>query len=335
VYKKSKVVKFNVRGRKNINGSVKNRRGFSGYCATILKLKFTGGNGMAMGVKQAKIELILTMTLFGTIALIRRFIPLPSSLVAEARSFIGCAFLLLFAVLCGKKLDFSALKKNLVPLILGGAGLGLGWLLLFEAYRYTSVAVAILCNYLGPVLVIIGSVCFFDEKMNFGKFVCVCMAVTGILLVSGVLQNGMPEGNNMVGIICGIVSAFFFALTILVSKKLSGIRAYEKTVVQLGVSALVLLPYLLYTEKLSTMQFTPLSVSLLILLGVVHTGVTYMMYFHALEYVSLQTFSFFAYIEPVLTIILSAIVLKEPVGFSEILGACLILGATFVAERSS
>jgi len=287
------------------------------------------------GTGYAKVELILTMTLFGTIALIRRFIPLPSSLVAYARSFIGCVFLLLFALLCGKKLDFSALKKNLLPLVLGGAGLGLGWLLLFEAYRYTSVAIAILCNYLGPVLVIIGSVCFFGEKMDFGKFICVCMAVSGILLVSGVLQKGLPEGNNMVGIICGVVSAFFYALTVLVSKKLSGIRAYEKTVVQLGVSAVILFPYLLFTEDLSAMQFTTLSVLLLLLLGVVHTGVTYMMYFHALEHVSLQTFSFFAYIEPVLAIILSAIVLKEPLGIFEIIGAVLILGATFVAERNS
>lgn len=288
-----------------------------------------------MGVRQAKIELILTMMLFGTIALICRFIPLPSSLIAYTRSFIGCVFLLLFAMLFRKKLDFSALKKNIVPLILGGAGLGLGWFMLFEAYRYTSVTVAILCTYLGPMLVIIGSVCFFNEKMNFRKFVCVCMAIAGILLVSGVLQKGMPEGNNMMGIVCGVVSAFFYALTVLVSKKLSGICTYEKTVVQLGVSAIVLLPYLLFAEKLSAMQFTPLSVSLLLLLGIVHTGIAYMMYFHSLEYVSLQTFSLFVYIEPVFAIILSATVLKEPLSFFEILGAGLILGATFVAERGN
>ena len=160
------------------------------------------------------------------------------------------------------------------------------------------------------------------------------MAIAGILLVSGILQTGLPEGNNLLGIMCGLASAVFYAVNVFFSKKLTDIGAYEKTIVQLGASAFVILPYVLLTEKLSAMQFTPLSAALLVMLGILHTGIAYALYFHALNKVSLQTFSFFAYIEPVLTIFLSAVVLKEPLTAFAVLGAVLILGATLVAEQS-
>ena len=285
------------------------------------------------GSRQAKFELWFIMTLFGTIALVRRFIPLPSSVIADARSFVGFIFLLLFTIFRGIKLNVRAIRNSIVPLVCSGVSLGVNWVLLFEAYRCTSTAVAILCNYVGPVLVIAGSVFFFGEKLSPRKFVCVCMALSGILLVSGVFETGMPEGRNLLGIACGLASAVFYAVTVLLSKKLEDIGSYEKTIVQLAASAFVILPCVLLTEELSAIQFTPLSLLLLIMLGVLHTGVAYAIYFHALGSVSLQTFSFFAYIEPVLTIILSAVVLKEPLTPFAGFGAVLILGATLVSDR--
>ena len=159
------------------------------------------------------------------------------------------------------------------------------------------------------------------------------MALVGILLVSGVLEAGLPEGDNMLGIACGLASSIFYAVTVLFSKKLKAVGSYEKTIVQLGASAFVIMPYVFMTEKLFAMQFTPLAVLLLLLLGVVHTGVAYALYFHALDRVSLQTFSFFAYIEPVLTILISAVILREPLTVSSIIGAVLILSATLVTEK--
>ncbi len=285
------------------------------------------------GARQAKFELLFIMTLFGTIALVRRYIPMPSSFVADARSFIGFIFLLVFTAIKGIKLNVSNIKKNLFVLACSGVSLGVNWVLLFEAYRCTSTAVAILCNYVGPVFVIIGSIMFFGEKLSAIKAVCVGMAVTGILLVSGVLQSGLPEGNNLFGISCGLVSAVFYAVTVLLSKKLNCVGSYEKTIVQLGASAFIILPYVLLTEELSAIQFTTPAVLLLLMLGVLHTGVAYAIYFHALNKVSLQTFSLFAYIEPVLTIILSALVFKESLTLYGMTGAVLILGATLVSER--
>jgi len=99
----------------------------------------------------AYLKNILSMFIFGTIGIFRRYLPLPSSLVAMVRGAIGMAFLLAVMALIRRKLDVAAIRKNFLRLCLSGACLGINWILLFEAYNYTSVATATLCYYLAPM----------------------------------------------------------------------------------------------------------------------------------------------------------------------------------------
>ena len=93
----------------------------------------------------AKASLILAMVIFGTIGIFRKYIPLPSGIVACARGILGVAFLLVFIKIKKIKMDREAIKKHLWILLVSGGFIGLNWVLLFESYRYTSVAVATLC----------------------------------------------------------------------------------------------------------------------------------------------------------------------------------------------
>ena len=77
------------------------------------------------------------MLIFGTIGIFVKYIPLTSSTIAMARGYMGAAFLLFVMLLSGKKLSFSAIKKNALPLIVSGAAIGINWIFLFEAYNYT------------------------------------------------------------------------------------------------------------------------------------------------------------------------------------------------------
>ena len=94
--------------------------------------------------KSSRNALILSMCIFGTIGILRRFIPLSSSLVALVRGVIGAAFLLLVILIRRQKPDWTAVKNNLVILLISGTAIGFNWILLFEAYNYTSVATATL-----------------------------------------------------------------------------------------------------------------------------------------------------------------------------------------------
>ena len=108
-----------------------------------------------MKKQKALIQLILAMSIFGTLGLLRRCLPLPSGLLALCRGALGSLFLLAVQLIRKKKPAWAEIRENRVRLLASGAALGIDWILLFEAYRYTTVATATLCYYMAPVLVIL------------------------------------------------------------------------------------------------------------------------------------------------------------------------------------
>lgn len=114
----------------------------------------------------ARLPFAASMLIFGTIGLLRRFIDLPSGVIACFRGLLGCVLLLLLQRLGGKKPGLAAIWKSLLPLLISGGMIGFNWMLLFEAYRYTSIAVATLCYYTAPVMLILASPFVFHERLH-------------------------------------------------------------------------------------------------------------------------------------------------------------------------
>ena len=280
----------------------------------------------------AKVKLIAAMAIFGTIGLFVRHIPLPSSVIALARGFVGMAFLLLVTAAGGARISGASIRSNLPLLLLSGACLGVNWILLFEAYRFTTVATATLCYYLAPIFVILASPLVLRERLTGRKLACVAGALAGMVLVSGVPGGAAAADGNLRGILLGIGAAAFYASVVLLNKGLRGISAYDRTVVQLGVSAAVLLPYVLLTQKLGQLSPGLSGLALLAVVGIVHTGVAYALYFGSMGELPAQTVALFSYIDPVVAILLSAVVLREGMGLAEWVGAALVLGSTLISE---
>ncbi len=274
------------------------------------------------------------MLIYGTIGLFRRGLTMPSGFLAMSRGFIGMFSLLLFLSVTGRKLSPGAVKKSLVPLLVSGAMIGFNWILLFEAYRYTSVAAATLCYYMAPVLVIIASPFLLGEKLSVRKWLCVAAALAGMVLVSGVSSSGFTGGaDGFHGILLGLGAAVLYAAVILLNKKLPpALPAYDRTIVQLGSAAVVLVPYTLLAERGAEAVFDAKSVILLILLGVVHTGIAYALYFSSIGSLRAQTVALFSYIDPITAILWSALFLHEPLTLRSGLGAVLVLGSTLLCE---
>ena len=283
---------------------------------------------------KAKLELIASMFIFGTIGIFVRHIPLPSSMIALVRGFVGAFFVLLFVYLKKSKLDKEAIKKNFVMLALSGAFIGINWILLFESYHYTTVATATLCYYMQPIFVILASPFLLKEKLTPKKVVCVLVALIGMVFVSGVLQTGIPALSEAKGILYGLGAACFYATVVLMNKKITEINAYDKTIMQLGMGAIVLSPYVMLTQDFSTatLSMTPSLWALLLFVGLVHTGVAYALYFDSMKDLKAQTLAIFSYIDPIVAIILSALLLKENMGLYGVIGAVLVLGSTFISE---
>ena len=284
----------------------------------------------------AKIKIITAMVTFGTIGVFVRYIPLPSSIIALVRGVLATIFLLAVMAAGKRRPDGTAIRRNLALLVISGGLIGFNWILLFEAYNYTSVAVATLCYYLAPVFVIIASPFVLGEKLTLRKTLCVAAALAGLVLVSGVIQNYVSVGNiedlSLTGVILGIGAGALYATIILMNKKLKDISSYDTTVVQLAAASIILVPYCLLTVDVGLLAVTPVSVVLLCIVGIVHTGIAYVLYFGSIKELPAQTVAIFSYIDPILAILLSALLLKENMDMLSILGALLILGSTFVSE---
>lgn len=277
-------------------------------------------------------KLISSMFLFGTIGIFVHYLPLPSAFIAMVRGFVGAAFLLLLMAAKKQKPDRIAIKKNLPVLLLSGTALGINWILLFEAYNNTSIATATLCYYFAPIIVILVSPLLLKEKLTAKKLICVLVALVGMVFVSGVLNAEFSANKDFAGVLFGLGAACLYASVMILNNKLHDIEAYDRTVMQLGVAGIVLLPYVLLTQHVAAADFTVSVIILLAVVGIVHTGFTYALYFASMKDLPAQTVAIFSYLDPVVAILLSALFLKEPLGVFGIVGAVLVLGAAFVSE---
>lgn len=285
--------------------------------------------------KNAKFRLMTAMFIFGTIGIFVRNIPLPSSVIALARGVIGTLFLIIFTKIRKIKISYTEIKNNLSILCLSGMLIGIHWIFLFEAYRNTTVAVATLCYYLAPVFVIIASPFVLKEKLTFKQIVCIGVALIGMILVSGIFEKGGTENLQLKGIFFGIGAAIIYAVVILLNKHLKKISSYTMTIMQLGIAAAVLAPYTLLTQNTGSLTFNFTTLILLGIIGIINTGITYTLYFSAIQELKAHTIAIFSYIDPIVAILLSTLILREKPDVFTVIGGIMILGSTLISELSS
>lgn len=287
-----------------------------------------------MKVNQSKLCFILSMLIFSTIGIIRRYIPLSSDFISFVRGILGSICVILFILLTKKKLDKGGIKNNLILLIVSGVCIGLNWVFLFESYNYTSVATGTLCNYMCPIIVIIFSPLILKEKLNIINVICVIVSLIGMVFVSGILETGFNDKNTLIGVCLGLLSAVLYAAVIFLNKKMSTVDAYSKTFIQLLSIAVVMFFYTLFNSGFSSIKLDFKIAILLIVIGVIYTGIVYVLYFSGMKDMSAQSIAILSIIDPMLAVILSSIILSEPLSILTIIGAVLILSATVISEVS-
>lgn len=284
--------------------------------------------------KRAYWMYIASLLIVGTIGAVRRYIPLSSGLLAFVRGLIGGLSLLVFVKLRGRRVLGGIDRKKLAWLVLTGAALGFNWMLLFEAYNYTTVAVATLCYYFEPTILLLLSPLLFKERLSGKKLLCALLAILGMVLVSGVVEQGGLRGEQLRGVLCGLGAACFYTAVVILNKKIRDVDPYGRTIVQLFSAALVLLPYLLLTEKPGGIRLNAGLIGLLLLVGVVYTGLVYALYFGSMPNLRAQTIAILSYLDPVVALLVSALLLGERLTLAGMLGAVLILGAAILSEWS-
>ena len=282
--------------------------------------------------KRSMVMLIASMAIWGSLGLFRRAIPLPSSVLAFVRGVAGSLFLILFVKARGGRVNAGMTRKQIAWFGTAGAIMAFNWILLFDAYNYTSVAVATLCYYMMPVFVTLASALLFGEKLTARKLLCVAVCVTGMLLVTGVAEGDAPTGSEIRGIVMGLAAAVLYSTVVLMNKKMPGMDVYEKTIVQLIGAAVIMVPYILVTEDVTALSLDGRGALMLFIVAAVHTGIAYALYFGCMDDLKAQTVAIFSYVDPIVAVLLSAFVLGEPLSALGVLGVVLVLGAAVVSE---
>ena len=280
----------------------------------------------------ARLRFVLAVLLYGTIGPVVRFIALPSEVIVLFRDAFGSLFVWLFMRVRGQTLDRRAIRANLRWLVTSGICLGLNWIFLFAAYVHTTVAIASLCNYMAPIIVIALSPVVFGERIGPKRLACVIAAFVGIMLVSGVLSSGAAE-VDLVGIALGLLAAAAFVGIVICNKKIVGVGAFDKVVVQLGTSAATVLPYALVKNGgLPLAGVDVRSWALLACICLVQTGIAYVFYFGAMGELPVTEIALLGYIEPVVSVLGSALFLHEPLGVAGAIGAAMVIVAAAAGE---
>lgn len=284
----------------------------------------------------SKYKIITAMLIFGSIGIFVKGIHLSSGEIAFLRGVIGSLFLIVASFVVKQKLSLKLIKANLVLLILSGAAIGFNWILLFEAYRYTTISNATLSYYFAPVFVMILAPFVLKEKLTLVKTGCILAAMSGLFMVVQIGgANGGDNYHHPLGIFYGLCAAALYASVILMNKFIKNLSGFETTLTQLMVAAIVLFPYIMLSGGFDFTGIDTKTILLILIVGIVHTGFAYFLYFAAVKELLGQTIAVLSYIDPISAVIMAAIVLGESMTILQIIGGILILSSTFLSEKLS
>ncbi|MDQ0970345.1 drug/metabolite transporter (DMT)-like permease [Neobacillus niacini] len=273
------------------------------------------------------------MIIFGTIGLVVRYIDLSSSERALLSSFIGCIFLTLILFIMKKKLSWNLVKSNALFLFLSSIALGGNWIFLYKSYDHTTIANATLGYYFAPVFVMILSPFVLREQLSFKKMGCIGFAIIGMLLIVGEGVSA-SKSEDILGLSYGLIAAAFYAALLLLNKFIKDLGKLELTIIQLGTTALLLTPYVFFTEGFGIFEVSSSSIPFILILGVINTGIGFWLFFSGMAKLKGQSIAMLSYVDPFVAILISAIILQEQMTFIQILGGTLLLGSTFISEIS-
>ena len=269
---------------------------------------------------------ILSMLIFGTNGLLVSRISLQSSQIVLLRTLIGGALLTAIVLLRGG-FDRNAVRADLPMILLGGTALGLNWVALFSAYRLLNVSLATLIYYIGPILVLLFSPIIFREKLTGTKIAAVAIVAVGLVCISGSILVG---GMNPVGFAAAIASALFYAALIVFNKRITHTEGLQTAAIELDIAFAVVLIYCLLTVGLPHPARADLPY--IAVIGVVNTGLAYVLYFSGLQKLPGQSVALISYVDPVSALFFSALFLHEKLTLIQVIGAVLIIGGAMLGE---
>lgn len=279
-------------------------------------------------VRTAYFKYIGSLFIFGLNGIIASFIILTSYEIVLMRTAIGSLFLLLVITLSKQKLKKLEFKEDIIYLVVSGVALGLSWIFLFEAYVQIGVSLSTIIYYSGPIIVIGISPLMLNEKVNMKKIVSLILVFLGLILIN---SNIAFNGENLWGVVYGLLSAIMYAVMIIATKRQKEAENILNSMYRLTVSFSVVFIYTLIKGGININGIID-NVGMLIILGVFNTGFGCYLYFSSISKLPVGTVAILGYLEPLSAVFFSIIILKEHLAFIQIIGVIFVFGGAILGE---
>ncbi|MDI9520341.1 MAG: EamA family transporter [Bacillota bacterium] len=270
----------------------------------------------------SRLMLIVSVLAFGTVGLFVRGINLPAQEIALYRAVIALLVLVVIMSLTGRFAILKQHKQDVPKFLITGAVMAFNWLLLFEAYNHTTIALATLSYYLAPTLMILFGVLFLKERLTMFQVLCFVLSTLGLVLMLGVSTG---SAGDLKGILLGLSSAVLYATVVTINRGAAGVDGIVRTFTQFVGVILVMVPFIAFRGGFHFSELSAPGLLSLLTLGVLHTGLCYCLYFISIVRLKAQQVAILSYLDPLTAVLLSTLLLGEKISALQLLGGAMML----------
>ena len=286
-------------------------------------------------MKKSYIYAGITVLIWATLATVVKIVlsDIPNFEAMAISSAFAFAFLLIVNIINGslKELKRYRLKDHLKM-----SGLGFLGLFMYSALYYYGIGVlgsqeACILNYLWPMMIVVFACVLLKEKLTARKVIAMVMSFAGIVVLT-LGSGGGSSGNRLFGIIACVAAAVCYGLFSVLNKmhSLSQSVTMMWSWLTVAVCSAVAGPIFEKWQPITGRQWAGVA-----WLGIVVNAVAYLLWALALKGAKDSAkIANLAYLVPFLSIVLSALVLKEQITYIAVIALALIVGGILLQSIS-
>ena len=279
---------------------------------------------MQSEIRRGSAEMTAAMLISGSIGWFVVMSGQPVGNVVFWRCLFGAITLLVICAVLGLLNPRLLSLKSFGIAVFGGVAIVLNWLLLFASYSHASISIATTVYNTQPFMLLALGAVFLGEKITGTKLFWLGLAFAGMMaIVEAKPDSGAVSGSYGLGIALALGAAFFYALAALAAKWLKGTPPHLIALIQVSTGILMLAPF----ADFSAMPATPATWSLLVTMGVVHTGLMYVLLYGAIQKLPTHLTGALSFIYPIAAIAVDRIAFGHALQPLQVIGAAIILMA--------
>jgi RarD protein len=275
----------------------------------------------------SKIKVVIVMVLWGSIGVLSRYINISPLLLSFFRAAIAIPVLIVYGAATRPFTLRNTSFKQILPYIFAGVLMGFAWMSLFIGYQ-SDIASSVIAYNMCPVYVLLLAPLILNEKLRAHQIITVLIAFGGLFLI--VLSTLNLSFLSLSGVLWSAASGLMYAFIVIINRKTqTQLSSITVTLIQISAACIVLFPFVLgggLLQEAATMNLS--AVIWLFVLGIVHTGMAYVMYFSSYKKLPALTIGILSYLEPTSAMIFAVLLLGEVLTVFHIAGGLLILGST-------